>query len=148
MSDNSLLYGSQDNAMTEIALALAMGFFSLMVLTLVSMGSESTTEAPEASIDGIKILDADAASRNTEMTASNDVFVMYWGDNFYDHNGDAIDPRSLTQKPGGRTILVVDPSSPLSEIVKAKAILPANDVIVVRMSAQWVEALSAKGYQP
>ncbi|MCH8138725.1 MAG: hypothetical protein IH926_07200 [Proteobacteria bacterium] len=31
--------GSQGNAMTEIALALAMGFFSLPVLTLVSMGA-------------------------------------------------------------------------------------------------------------
>ena len=31
--------GSQGNAMTEIALALAMGFFSLPVLTMVSMGA-------------------------------------------------------------------------------------------------------------
>ena len=30
--------GSQGNAMTEIALALAMGFFSLLVPTMVSMG--------------------------------------------------------------------------------------------------------------
>ena len=31
--------GSQGNAMTEVALALAMGFFSLLVLALVSMGA-------------------------------------------------------------------------------------------------------------
>ncbi len=31
--------GSQGNAMTEIALALAMGFFSILVLTMVSMGA-------------------------------------------------------------------------------------------------------------
>ena len=30
--------GAQDGAMTEVALALAMGFFSILVLTLVSMG--------------------------------------------------------------------------------------------------------------
>ena len=29
---------SQENAMTEIALAMAMGFFSVMVLTAISMG--------------------------------------------------------------------------------------------------------------
>jgi hypothetical protein len=30
--------GTQENAMTEIALAMAMGFFSVMVLTAMSMG--------------------------------------------------------------------------------------------------------------
>ena len=30
---------AQESAMTEIALALAMGFFSIMVLTIISMGS-------------------------------------------------------------------------------------------------------------
>ena len=30
--------GTQGNALTEIALAMAMGFFSVMVLTMMSMG--------------------------------------------------------------------------------------------------------------
>ncbi|MEK9673064.1 MAG: hypothetical protein VW268_11270 [Rhodospirillaceae bacterium] len=34
------------NAMTEIALVLAMAFFSLMVLTLVSMGAGSPQKSP------------------------------------------------------------------------------------------------------
>ena len=36
--------GSQGNAMTEIALALAMGFFSILVLTMVSMGAGDASQ--------------------------------------------------------------------------------------------------------
>ena len=37
--DQGMHDGSQGNAMTKIALALAMGFFSILVLTMVSMGA-------------------------------------------------------------------------------------------------------------
>jgi hypothetical protein len=42
--------GSQDNAMTEIALALATGFFSIMVLTMVSMGAGFRESKPASAV--------------------------------------------------------------------------------------------------
>lgn len=39
-----------ESAMTEIALALAMGFFAIMVLTMVSMGAGQPESAEKAKI--------------------------------------------------------------------------------------------------
>ena len=148
MRDTSFINGGQDNAMTEVALALAMGFFSLMVLTLVSMGSGSSSEIEKTDFQGIQIVETDTSSGDTASVTSNDLFVMYWNDSFYDQNGDAVDPRTLEAPEGGRIVLVVDPSTPFTEIVKAKSILSGHDVIVAEMSKEWVEAMSARGYVP
>ena len=40
----------QTNAMAEVALALAMGFFSIMVLTMVSMGAGAPGEPGDDSV--------------------------------------------------------------------------------------------------
>lgn len=134
--------------MTEVALALAMGFFSLMVLTLVSMGSGSSSEIKKADFQGVQIVETDTTSSDAAPVTSSDVFVMYWNDSFYDHNGDAVDPRTLEAPEGGRIVLVVDPSTPFTEIVKAKSILSGHDVIVAEMNEEWIDAMSAKGYTP
>ena len=45
LMDNGYHNTTADSAMTEVALALAMGFFSIMVLTMVSMGTGSPVTA-------------------------------------------------------------------------------------------------------
>lgn len=42
---------TQTNALAEIALALSMAFFSIMVLTLVSVGAAVPERAKQAGVD-------------------------------------------------------------------------------------------------
>ena len=69
--------GSQGNAMTEIALALAMGFFSLMVLALVSMGAGRAQEA-----SAVAAILQPAANRTTDRgmieVESQDTILIYF----------------------------------------------------------------------
>ncbi|MGB0672123.1 MAG: hypothetical protein ACPGNT_11560, partial [Rhodospirillales bacterium] len=47
-----------ESAMTEIALALAMGFFSLMVLTLISMGAGTSDSPKQAASQSVQLVES------------------------------------------------------------------------------------------
>ena len=62
----------QEAAMTEIALALAMGFFSIMVLTLISFGSPAAKMAAVA----VAPTEVKAAAAGSVENQSNDLIVI------------------------------------------------------------------------
>ena len=64
------------NAMTEIALALAMGFFSIMVLTMVSMGAGSG-DAAEAVAARLAPPEADAEPAAVVARTEDDFVLIY-----------------------------------------------------------------------
>ncbi len=144
---------SQDNAMTEVALALAMGFFSLMVLTLVSMGNGSMSNGEpvtyeEPGYQSIAVAwETKAASAGSE-ASSQDRFVVYTGGEFYDDQGKPVDPAGLSVPPEGRLVLVVAPDESLTEIMRARALLPDGRVIVAEMDQAWSKAVEGWGDKP
>ncbi len=139
---------SQDNAMTEVALALAMGFFSLMVLTLVSMGNGEPVKYEEPGYQSIVVAwETKAASAGSE-TSSRDRFVIYAAGGFYDDQGKPVDPAGLSVPPEGRLVLVVAPDEPLTEIMRARARLPDGRVIVAEMDQAWSKAVEGWGGRP
>lgn len=145
MTDPSSIHGGQDNAMTEIALALAMGFFSLMVLTLVSMGNGGA-EGPEAAVfPSIALAKQTKSAAASAEPAEDDTFVFYWKGGFYDQEGKAIDPAAVNAPPDARVVLVVDPKSSLTVIMRARAAVAGGDVIVAEMSEAWMETMRTKG---
>ena len=58
----------QDSAMTEISLALAMAFFSIMVLTLISMGSGDATLQSPSSVNVAPLSKANHKRSSTALT--------------------------------------------------------------------------------
>ena len=76
----------QENPMTEIALALAMGFFSLMVLTLISMG---TGQSSETKIEPLSFAMA-SATTTQKISADNSadqgkqILIIFDGKQFLD----------------------------------------------------------------
>lgn len=133
-----------DNAMTEVALALAMGFFSLMVLTLVSMGSGDTSDTSETGFDEVEFVVSKPASDTAPSASSNDRFVMFFKGHFFDRDGSEVTPSSISAPPGGRVILVVDPTSKLAAIINAKQQFSDQTVIVAEMTQDWIDALQRK----
>lgn len=133
---------SQESAMTEVALALAMGFFSLMVLTLISMGVDGRAAAPNQTA----VL-APAASPSEATGAReprrDDRIVIFDGGRFLDRDLNPVDPRSVAATAGGgRLVLAVDPALPLEQAMAARARIPVDDLVVSTLDAAWLAALS------
>ncbi len=150
------------NAMTEIALALAMAFFSLMVLTLVSMGAGGTdgagSVARAASATGpvtarlVASKEADVPARAraarpgkpSETARPDDLLVIHWAGRFLDRELRPFDLSRLSpnkRKQGQRAVLALDPALPLAEALAARAQLPAANLVVAPLNAKWRRAL-------
>jgi hypothetical protein len=132
------------NAMTEIALALAMAFFSIMVLTMISMrvgnGQVSTAnvavlaQSISGSQSGAKI----APDRN-------DVVLIHYRGVFLNKNMTKTDPGSLNGSQ--RVILALDPALPLDEAISVRARLNHPNLIVSTLDKKWLEALRRKYHE-
>ncbi len=131
------------NAMTEIALALAMAFFAIMILTMVSMGASDQVEATEAGPETVRLVPAKlaVAKDNTAPTEliPNSRIVIFARGQFYDGQLQLITPTdiALIEPP----ILAVSQDLTLSQILAAKRRLPAPDIAVTTLDQRWVSAL-------
>ena len=137
---------AQENAMTEIALALAMGFFSLMVLTLISMGAgQSGKSAPQV----LALAPATDRSRpaTAEAVPGNDLIFIFDGERFLDTELRPVDPQTVIQSMTGpvrRVVLALDPSLPLKEAMAARARVNAPNLVVSSLDARWIKALATR----
>ena len=129
--------GSQDNPMTEIALALATGFFSIMILTMVSMGA-GFRESKPASALVLPPAAADAPSSATVAPDRKDIIIFHQG-RFLDADLKAIDPAAVRFRD--RLVLAVDPSLSLGRVMEARIRLAAPNLIVSTLDARWMAAL-------
>jgi len=130
-------YPPQDSAMTEIALALAMGFFSIMVLTLISFGAPAVKMAAVA----VTPTAVKAAAGGIVENQSNDLIVIvddgrYLGADMMPLAPDVINAHA------GRVILAIDPATPLQAVIELRGQLQAHDLLVVTLNAAWRAALA------
>lgn len=122
-------------ALTEIALALAMAFFCILVLTLVSVGNPadggSLSTAPRLETGG-----PGAASRPV---AGDETLVVFHGGRFFDRDGAAVDPAAI---PHGPVVLAVDPALPIDSVLAARAAIGRPAVTVTTLDADWLGRLA------
>jgi len=148
MSETSQSNTQPDNAMIEIALALAMGFFSIMVLTMVSMGagqvasvSADAVKAPSVETEKINMVSAepDNANKSAAPTAPNDVIVHYKGA-FFDADLNTIDPSAFA--PAGNAVLALDPSLSMSDAMVVRARVSVPNLTVTTLTENWITRLN------
>ena len=137
---------THENAMTEIALALAMGFFSLMVLTLISMGAG---KAPTAKSQTIVLapVPGKATGKGTTSIKNQDLILIYDGDHFFDTAMNMVDPQEAIRTlpgPATRVVLALDPNLSLRRTIKARGLLNVENLVVASLDAQWLKALSER----
>ena len=127
--------------MTEIALALAMAFFSIMVLTMISMGVGTAENEPVAAavVAPAKPETAPAAAVTTQ---DDDLIVVYFGGRYLDKDLQVLDPSGL--RPQGRVILALDPALPMSEALAARGRIDAENLVVSVLDEKWLATL--KGF--
>ncbi len=132
---------SYGNAMTEIALALAMAFFAIMVLTMVSMGAPAT-KATETAGTPVKLTLAPPAPnrKSAEDTpAGKDEIVVFWQGRFYDQ-----DLKSLSisaQRYTGRVILALSPALSMADALEARAQVKAANIVVSTLDERWLQTI-------
>ena len=128
---------SSGNAMTEIALALAMAFFSIMVLTMISMGATS-----ENVPDNMGIILSPAAGSVKAATLkpqTDDVIVVYHDGRFYSHDLIPLDPASINTS--GRVLLALNPALPMNEAISIRAQINTTNLIVSTLDSRWLDSL-------
>ena len=129
----------QSNAMAEIALALAMAFFSVLVLTMVSMGAGFA----DASLAVPKSLPLQAAAvgsvkgTGASEVVSREALVIFYRGRFYDGALAARAPDANGQVQ----VLAVAPELSLSEAMAARDRLRPENITVTTLDPRWIEAL-------
>lgn len=133
------------NAMTEVALALSMAFFSIMILAMVSM-SAVHAEKPEREVSSEKAIAAKLASASSDTTdhavarlSSDDTLVIYHKGQFYNHEAAPLDPASLNRAQ--RIILALSPKTAMSEALQARARIATENLVVSMLNAEWLAVL-------
>ena len=137
---------SQTNALAEIALALAMAFFSIMVLTMVSMGAVQSAQSHGTLTNPnsvhFKKSQPKSHSKQTKahqkrMTAK-DMVIFYKG-KFFDSRLEILEKVELKNRQ--IKILAVDPSLPSSEAIELRSLFVAEDLTLTVLSPDWLKSL-------
>ncbi len=141
--EEQLRDGSHNNAMAECALALAMAFFSIMVLTMVSMGAGFASDRTGTPFTGERIsirpsTPSEAPAIQREADDTHNILIHYRG-RFYDRKLEPLAPDAVRSE--GRTILAIDPALSLVEAIAVRQRIANPDLIVTTLDERWLEAL-------
>ncbi len=141
--EEKLRDGSHNNAMAECALAPAMAFFSIMVLTMVSMGAGVETNRTGTPFTSERIsirpsTPSAAPAIRREADDTDDILIHYRG-RFYDRTLELLMPDAARSE--GRTILAIDPALSLVEAIAVRQRIADPDLIVTTLDERWLGAL-------
>ena len=123
------------NPLTEVALALSMAFFALMVLTIFALSQKQFK-----SIESDKISINSKSSINKDKKDKKRILVFYHNKNFYDQNLKIW--RLVNQgKQTDRYTLAVPKEMSVKELFEIKKIFQDFDLQVAEQNQQWNNAL-------
>jgi hypothetical protein len=123
------------NPLTEVALALSMAFFAIMVLTIFALSQKQFK-----SIESNKISINSKSSINKDKKDKKRTLVFYHNKNFYDQNL-KVWRLENQDKPADRYTLAVPTKMSVKELFEIKKIFQGIDLQVTEQNQQWNEAL-------
>ncbi|MDB2584072.1 hypothetical protein N9Y50_05500 [Alphaproteobacteria bacterium] len=123
------------NPLTEVALALSMAFFAIMVLTIFALSQKQFK-----SIESDKISINSKSSINKDKKDKKRTLVFYHNKNFYDQNL-KVWRLENQDKPADRYTLAVPTKMSVKELFEIKKIFQGLDLQVTEQNQQWNEAL-------
>jgi hypothetical protein len=138
---------NQTKAMVEVALALAMGFFSIMVLAMVSMSTGTATKDTLSNFTSpVKVeKQNNPASKSdqgvinsTEIKKTN--LIIWFGNQFLDSNLKRINPNSWMINRQ-EAILAVTPDTNLKHLLDIKERLGSENIKITSLNQEWLDRL-------
>jgi len=131
------------NAMTEIALALAMAFFAIMVLTMASMGAGGPVKPRPDGFVPARVVPSTAAAnkdgRNRISAITSEQIVIFANDRFYNGQLEPTTPAAVARMD--RPVLAVSSDLTMGQVLAAKRRLPVHDITVTTLNPLWKSAL-------
>ena len=134
--------GQNANPLSEIALAMAMAFFSIMVLALISMGGIVADHAKPAILKSSqhKIIQSTLKEAGIPTnSAAKSALLIFYNKRFLNSSLEVVEPAFW--QPEGEPVLAFPPTAKLSEIVTAKTVLPISDITITTLDERWLNRL-------
>ncbi|TDI67119.1 MAG: hypothetical protein E2O90_03480 [Alphaproteobacteria bacterium] len=122
--------------MTEIALAMAMGFFSVMVLTMISMG---VGLGQKRAMDTIILAPPAPQSAAADTVKKDDLLVIYDGGRYLGRTLRPLDTAAIAR--ASRVILALPPDLSMAAAMKARQGIKAKNLVVTTLDRRWRRAL-------
>lgn len=137
--------GTHENAMTEIALAMAMGFFSVMVLTAMSMGvSVPAAKSSTQPMISAAISDSGPAPARgvIDKVTQKDLLIVFDGTRFF---GRDLKPFDIKTVDGSkRVVLAVTPDLSMAQAIDARRQIAATNLVITTLDGKWRQALKER----
>ena len=126
-----------NNPLTEVALALSMAFFSIMVLTIFALSHKSKTVTTTSNE---KISVTSTSSAKTKQNKNRSI-IFYFEDNFYNKNFKKWDFNRQTLNPNGYTVAVPSEIS-VKKLFEIRQELKELDIKITQQNKKWNDALN------
>ena len=140
---------SQNNALVEIALALAMAFFSIMILAMVSMGVSDENLKTQSSFyekrdNAIDVRHSSSEKESESQRAgavqiSRDEMIIFFDGKFFNADLAEILERDINLQ--AVKFLAVDPSISALDAVNVRKRFSSNSLVVTLLNDNWLAIL-------
>ena len=128
------------NPLAEVALALAMAFFSLMILMLFAMVNAPKTDSTQVSP---ATLDMALDPRDQPHGEDDRQLVIYTADGFFDEHLNRLDPAAVD--PAQPVILAVSEQMPSSRITGFQRQYPNLRLEIAELTPDWQARIAGMG---
>ena len=141
------MHDTTDNALVEISLALAMAFFALLVVALVSIAAPGqqdieAVERPRAAVEELGLTAELGEAPSSEGTSPR--FLLHHRGRWFDIRGVLVDPASLDADQR-RLVVALSPDLTLAEAREAQKAVRHLDTTptLTTLTRTWLERLEA-----
>ena len=126
-----------NNPLTEVALALSMAFFSIMVLSIFALSQKDYKLKEENS------LSISPSSPVKEKRKNKRSIIFYFNKNFYDKNFKRWNIENFKNNVNGYT-LAVPPQLSVKELFEIRNSFKKIDIKITQQNKEWNEAFKRK----
>ena len=128
------------NPLAEVALALAMAFFSLMILMLFAMVNAPKADAIDV---GPATMEMAVESRDPPPDNEERHLVIFTDGGFFDEDLNRLDPAAID--PAQPVILAVSQQMPISRITGFQRRYPDLTIEIAELTPDWQERIAGMG---
>ena len=126
-----------NNPLTEVALALSMAFFSIMILSIFAL---SQTDTKLKSTSSLKI-NSSSSQKNDQKNKREIIF--YFKKDFYNKNFKKWNLDNIPKSDTGY-FLAVPPEISVKELFEMKSLFKNIDVKITQKNKEWADAFNNK----
>ena len=126
-----------NNPLTEVALALSMAFFSIMVLSIFALSQKDNKKLVNEN------LSINASSSQKIKQKKNRTIIFYFNNNFYDKNFQKWNLDNNSKNHDGY-ILAVPSEISVKKLFEIKNNIKNLDIKITQQNKEWNDALNNK----